>query len=296
MRANKHNQQIEHFYHIHDQSNDNSLCRVHRRENFDCDLDLESQRRNFYKISLVVKGSGLLFYGEQRLQVRPNCLLFLNPNIPYAWHAETEEQTGYFLTFDAEFLTNNRHKSLLNSLPFKSNTSPVYSYSLQDHALLIFLFEQLLIEQNKQQINTLTAMQNYVELIIHQGINAQLLSKINKYSPSTIISDKFLDLLEQQFNGVNNGFTPQDYANKLSVHVNHLSRLLKIVTGKSTQQHIIERKILEAKTQLRQSNKRISEIAYNLGFNHASSFNHFFNKHQHISPKSFRSSMLDSHN
>ncbi len=293
MRANKQKERIEHFYNIHDQSSDNSICRVHRRENFNCDLELTSQRWDFYKISLVVKGSGLLLYRDQCLQIRPNCLLFLNPNIPYAWYGETKEQTGYFLIFDAELLTNNRQKSLLNSDPFKSNTSPVYSYSPEDHTLLTFLFEQLLLEQGKEQTHNFIAMQNYVELIICQGLKATPGltmggAETDKYSSSTIISAKFLELLEQQFNGDNNSFSPQYYANKLSVHVNHLNRLLKIVTGKTTQQHVIERRMLEAKTQLRQSNKRISEIAYDLGFNHPSSFNHFFNKHQSISPKLFR--------
>jgi len=292
MRVNKQKDRIEHFYNLHNQSTDNSFCRVHRRENFNCGLALASQRWNFYKISLVLEGSGLLFYGDQCLQIKPNCLLFLNPNIPYSWYGETEDQTGYFLTFDAELLTNNRQQNLLNTAPFKSDTSPVYSYPPEDQSLLTFFFEQLLIEQGKKQINSFTAMQNYVELIIHQGVKAAPLSEINRHFSSTIIPAKFLELLAQQFNGENNNFTAQDYANKLSVHVNYLNRLLKTVTGKTTQQHIIERKILEAKTQLSQSTKRISEIAYELGFSHPSSFNHFFNKHQNVSPKSYRSTCV----
>ena len=288
MRINNQKERVEHFYNSHGQSSDNSICRVHRRESFNCNLDLASQRREFYKISLVVKGSGMLLYGEQCMEIRPNCLIFLSPNIPYAWHAETEEQTGYFLTFDAELLTNNRQKTLVNALPFKSDNSPVYSYSPEDHTLLAFLFEQLLVEQSAPQTNSFTAIQNYVELIIHQCVKATPQAEIDEHSSSTTVSVKFLELLEQQFNGENSSFTPQDYANKLSVHTNHLNRLLKSVTGKTTQQHIIDRRILKAKTQLRQSNKRISEIAYGLGFTHPSSFNHFFIKHQNISPKLFR--------
>jgi len=273
---------------MHDQTKEHKLCRVYRREHFNCDESLTSKRRNFYKIAMVTKGSGLLLYGDQSLHISPKSMLFLNPNIAYAWQAETKEQSGYFLTFDAELLSHNRRKNLLNAHPFQSDTSPVYSCTSNAQELLSFFFEQLLVEQEIKQTYNETVIQNYVELIIHQGINASPLSELEINSTSTRISSDFLNLLAQQFNGQYNHFTAQDYANKLSIHVNHLNRLLKNVTGKTTQQHLIERKVLEAKTQLSQSNKRISEIAYELGFNHPSSFNHFFNKHQSISPKLFR--------
>lgn len=278
---------------MHEHIHSHNICHIHKRENYNCRSSLTSQRQNFYKISFVTKGRGLLFYADQCLEIKPKDILFLSPNIPYAWHAETKEQTGYFLTFDAELLSNNRQKNLLNSTCFSNNTSPVYSCSAKVHSLLAFFFEQLLSEQNKKENNSLNAIQNYVELIIFQGmmlmpnIDAQKLA-LTKQSSSTLLSVKFLELLAQQYHGNNNHFTPQDYANKLSIHVNHLNRLLKQTTGKTTQQHVVERRMLEAKSLLRQSNKRISEIAYNLGFNHPSSFNHFFHQHQSTSPKLFR--------
>ena len=82
---------------------------------------------------------------------------------------------------------------------------------------------------------------------------------------------------------------PIDFADKLCVHVNHLNRSVKEITGKTTSQHITERIIREAKNLLRYTNWSISEISYSLGFSEVSHFTNFFKKKTNCSPRSFRS-------
>lgn len=288
MNTEQGSQTIDHFYALHGQASAQQACQVHRRETFNCDKALPSQRRNFYKISLVNQGQGVLYYGDQCLQVRDHSLIFFNPNTPYSWFADTSQQTGYFLTFDGAFLATNRQTNLLNAAPFRNDDCPVYAYSPEQAPLLAFLFEQLLSEQGNETLAKQAELQNYVELIILQGLKARpLIEKADRAAPVRI-SAQFITLLQQQFNPQNKLFSPLDYADELSIHVNHLNRWVKSATGKTTQQHINQQKILEARSQLLQTDARISEVAYKLGFNHPSSFNHFFKKHQGISPKLFR--------
>lgn len=60
--------------------------------------------------------------------------------------------------------------------------------------------------------------------------------------------------------------TAQGFAEKLLVHVNHLNRSVKQVTGKSTTTLISERIITEAKALLQHSDWNVLQIAYSLGF------------------------------
>jgi AraC-like DNA-binding protein len=72
------------------------------------------------------------------------------------------------------------------------------------------------------------------------------------------------------------------------VHVNHLNRSLKEITGKTTSQLIRERVIREAKALLMHTDWNISEIAWCLGFEELPHFINYFKKDALLTPKAFR--------
>jgi len=80
-----------------------------------------------------------------------------------------------------------------------------------------------------------------------------------------------------------------DFANQLSIHVNHLNRALKETTQKTTSAIIAERLAQEAKMLLKHTNWNVSEIAYCLGFEEPTHFNNFFKKNMQQTPTQFRS-------
>lgn len=83
--------------------------------------------------------------------------------------------------------------------------------------------------------------------------------------------------------------TANDYARQLAVHVNHLNKVLKEHTGKTTTDLISGRLVQEAKILLRQTDWTISEISYSLGFEEVAHFSNFFRKQTSLSPVAFRS-------
>jgi AraC-like DNA-binding protein len=67
---------------------------------------------------------------------------------------------------------------------------------------------------------------------------------------------------------------------------------VKQTTGKTIRELINERTLSEAKILLKHTNKQASEIAYELGFLEAASFNRFFKKLTGITPLIFRNQTL----
>ncbi len=84
--------------------------------------------------------------------------------------------------------------------------------------------------------------------------------------------------------------TVQYVSDKLNVSVSYLSRLLKTLTGQSTQQHIHDKLIEKAKEKLSTTELSVSEIAYELGFEHSQSFSKLFKSKINQSPLKFRQS------
>jgi AraC-like DNA-binding protein len=108
------------------------------------------------------------------------------------------------------------------------------------------------------------------------------------------ILDRLEEILTDYFNSddlVNKGLpTVQHIAETLNVSPNYLSELLKVLTGQSTQQHIHDKLIEKAKEKLSTTNLSVSEIAYELGFEHSQSFSKLFKSKSGISPLKFRTS------
>lgn len=66
------------------------------------------------------------------------------------------------------------------------------------------------------------------------------------------------------------------------------SRFFKLRTGKTLSDYIIDIRLGYASRMLVDSNKTISEICFECGFNNLSNFNRIFKKKRNMTPKLFR--------
>jgi AraC-like DNA-binding protein len=82
--------------------------------------------------------------------------------------------------------------------------------------------------------------------------------------------------------------TPAQYADQLAVHVNHLNKVLKETTGKTTSALIAERIAQEGRALLKHTDWTIGEIAWCLGFDELPHFINFFKKHVRLTPRTYR--------
>ena len=114
--------------------------------------------------------------------------------------------------------------------------------------------------------------------------------KINNHQ----ILSRLEDILTKYFNSdalARKGLpTVQDIAGQLNVSPGYLSSLLKVLTGQNTQQHIHNKLIEKAKEKLAATDLSVSEIAYELGFEHPQSFSRLFKIKTKLSPLEFRQS------
>jgi len=251
-------------------------------------------RRDFYKISLII-GQGKLFYGNQEIEINRNALIFFNRNVPYSWEAVSENQAGFFCLFTEDFINDgNRSKHATDNPLFRGDNIPVFFIDKDQENEIYDIFQKMSKELESGYIHKYDLMRSYLDLIVHEAMKMQSLVSSSAYmNGSTRITSLFLELLERQFpiDSPEHKLqlkTAKDYAEKLAIHVNHLNRALKEVTGKTTTEHIIERVVLHSKVMLRHSNWSITEVAYCLGFEYAAYFNNIFKKQTGITPKSYR--------
>jgi AraC-like DNA-binding protein len=250
-------------------------------------------RKDFYKICLV-SAHCFIQYADKAFEVKGTTLFFGNPLIPYSWENVTQA-TGYTLLFSENFFKGHqRNESLQESPLFKIGGTPIFAVDEQKREFLEQLFQRMLTEQNTQYQYRDDLIRNYINLIIHEALKMQPGETVVKHKDaSSRIAVDFLDILERQFpiEHADQSLelkTAQGFADKLFIHVNHLNRAVKQVTGKSTTTHIAERIITEAKALLQYTDWTVSQIAYALGFDYPTYFNNFFKKMTGLSPTAFR--------
>jgi AraC-like DNA-binding protein len=256
--------------------------------------EIPYSRRDYYKISWL-RGKSRAEYADKVIDVKENALLFATPKIPYHWLPENDDQSGMFCIFTADFLASSKAGISLDDLPiFQPGELPVFQLNDEEMREIEYIFRKMHKELAADYRYKYDLLRNLVMELIHYGQKLQPMTAIsNSQNASERISSLFIELLERQFplESFDQRLrlrSAKDYADRLSVHVNHLNKVLKDVTGHTTTEIISNRVVQEAKILLKQTNWNIAEISYMLGYDDLSHFSNFFKKQTSFTPAAFR--------
>jgi AraC family transcriptional regulator, transcriptional activator of pobA len=248
--------------------------------------------RDHFKITLV-QGKGVFHYADKSVAIEAQAIAFSNPQIPYSWERRDEIMSGYFCIFTPDFL--NQYGNISQYDVFKPNGKHIFELTPDTYEAAAAIFEKMLLEINTDYVYKYDVLRNLAFELIHLAMKLQ---PSNNFEQSKIdathrITALFLELLERQFpidenNPKINFRSASEFANQLSVHVNHLNRSVKAVTQKTTTEIIAQRLVQEAKSLLKHSNWNVAEIGVSLGFEENAHFNNFFKKHVGQTPLKFR--------
>ena len=251
---------------------------------------------NFYKISYKKNLSGKLKYGQGYYDFQEGGLFFKAPNQVSATGENNEDHRGFTLLFHPDFLASYPLATKIKQYGFFSySVNEALHLSEKEKETIITVFKNIEEElQNRiddfsqdviiSQIETLLNYSNRFykrQFITRKSVNNDVLQKLEDILNDYFMNDKSL------MQGIP---TVQYIADALNLSPGYLSDLLRNLTGQNAQQHIHHKLIEKAKVQLSTTSLSISEIAYELGFEHPSSFNKLFKSKTNLSPLEFRHS------
>jgi AraC family transcriptional activator of pobA len=251
-------------------------------------------RKDFYKISLVTGNTSYFYQGtEYRLNGNEWALVFTNHEVPYRWEVHEGICNGFACMFTEDFLPLHTHLRPADWAVFNGNARSVFKLNESDEALFTDLFQKMLHEQTSTYAHKYDLLFLYVLECIHGALKLQPEPENRSSAASARLANNFKSLLASQFPlaspyqqvGLR---TPQQFAEKLAVHINSLNRALKEATGKTTTLLINERLMLEARALLVHSNWSISQISNSLGFEEPTHFARAFRAYSGQSPSSLR--------
>lgn len=256
--------------------------------------EMPYNRRTYYKISLI-NGQNKVEYADKTIEIEDCAILFASPKVPYNYNSLCSTQSGHFCVFTKDFLPMNKIGAEIDHLPvFSPQSDFVFRISTEQYRQFEAIFLKMHEEINSDYAYKYDLLRNYVMELIHSGQKLKPIVAVeNAKTAASRTTSLFIELLERQFPIENTGQllklrTPADFAGMLSVHVNHLNRVLKETTGRTTGEIIGSRIFQEARILLLQTQWNISEIAFTLGFEEVAHFSNFFKKYGQQSPQHFR--------
>lgn len=251
-------------------------------------------RKDFYKISLVTGNTSYFYQGtEYRLNKDEWALVFTNREVPYRWEVHEGICSGYACMFTEDFLPLHTHLRPADWAVFNGNAQYVFKLKKSEKTLFTDLFQKMLHEQASTYAHKYDLLFLYVLECIHGALKLQPEPENRSSAASARLAGNFKSLLAGQFPLAYpyqqvDLRTPQQFADKLAVHINSLNRALKEATGKTTTQLINERLMLEARALLVHSNWTIGQIGNSLGFEEPTHFARAFRTYSGQSPSSLR--------
>ncbi len=254
---------------------------------------------DFYLISLKRQLTGEIKfrYGQQSFDFDEGILGFMAPN--QILSIETNEEvkySGWMLLIHPDFFW---HTSLAKNIKkydfFDYAANEALHLSEKEETMIVnilkFIQQEYHSNIDKFSDNVIIAQLELLFSYSERFYNRQFLTrkKVNHQ-----ILTRLEEILNQYFVTANlkeKGLpSVQLIAETLNVSSNYLSSLLKVLTGKSTQQHIQDKLIDKAKEILSTTDLSVSEIAYQLGFEYSQSFSTLFKSKTNFSPLEFRQS------
>jgi len=202
--------------------------------------------------------------------------------------------SGWALYIHPDFLWNTPlAKSMKRYEYFDYSVNEALYLSEKEEAIIIAMMQNIQTEYfaNTDKfsqdiiISMIEVLLNYADRFYHRQF---LTRKIENHQ----ILDRLEDILAVYFDSedlLTMGLPSVQYvAYKLNISPNYLSGLLKVLTGRNTQQHIQDKMIEKAKERISTTDLSVSEISYELGFDHPQSFSRLFKAKTGLSPLAFR--------
>jgi AraC family transcriptional activator of pobA len=251
---------------------------------------------DFYSMSLK-RGANKLSYGQQVYDFDEGVLYFMAPNQVLAAEENTvDERSGWILFLHPDFLWGTSLAKTIRQYEF-------FNYSVKEALFLSEREEGIIngIVKNIEQEFEINIDKFSQDVVVAQLEVMLTYSKrfyerqfITRKVTNHQILNRLEELLESYFSRedlLSKGLpTVQYIAETLHISNKYLGSLLKQLTGQTTQQHIQNKLVEKAKQKLSTTNLTVSEIAYQLGFEHSQSFNKLFKIKTNLSPLEFRKS------
>lgn len=249
---------------------------------------------DFYKISFKTSFSGQLKYGQGFYDFEEGGMSFIAPGQLLRMQSEEADYSGMSLHIHPDFIRSYPLNSIIKQYGFFNYSVAEALYLSEKEKETILRIYSFIQEELNERIDKFSqhVIISQIELLLNYANRFYDRQFITRKVVNNDVLNRLEVLLENYFNeekSLTNGLPSVDFvASELSLTPRYLSDMLRNLIGLNTQQFIHEKLIEKAKEYLAKDELNVSQIAFNLGFEHPQSFTKLFKNKTSITPLQFK--------
>lgn len=244
-----------------------------------------------YELHLIVDSSGKAFVGDYIGQFYAGHLVLTGPRLPHNWISYLDQGQSYelrdmVLQFKHETITNaaSSFPELEQLVPLlelakhgieffgMGKTAEHYMSQIRDSSGIYRLTQFLLLMQELEQCK-----------VKHQLSSLRVESNLDKEG-----QDKISNIVDFITENYQSEISLGDVANMAGMSASHFSRFFRKATGNTFKDFFTGVRISKACELLSTSDKQITSICYDVGYNNIANFNRRFLERKKVSPREYR--------
>lgn len=252
-------------------------------------------RHDFFEVLYLASGTGYIVIDNNKYEIKPPCVFFLSPGQAHKLEL-SEDIGGYIFIFTPEFyLINRSDQNRLIEFPFfytiLQNNPPLFLNRISDKEFIEDLFKRAVCVDSGSNNKSIEFMRSILDLILtFCSVLYPSDHDLKATGKGHLLVKKFYRLVEENFH---RNLLVNQYADMLAVTPNHLTQTLKHLTGKTSNDIVKEKQVLEIKRLLVHTNLNVTEIAVQFNFTDQSYFSKFFKRETGFSPNAYRTGNQD---
>ena len=249
-------------------------------------------RVDLYSISCK-KFTGTIRYGRSQYDFEEGTLMFTAPGQVIASSPDLRVSEGWGLFFHPDLLHGTALGANIDSYSFFNYDTNEALHISEDEKTILANCVRSIEREYGQNIDhhTQQLIVSNIGLLLNYCTRFYDRQFLTRAKTGNDLVQQFERLLKARFDGplIETGLPDVKYfAERLNLSPHYLSDLLRKYTGKTTQEYIHLQLVEKAKTLLWSTARSVSEIAYELGFEHPSHFTKLFKAKTGRSPTEFR--------
>lgn len=230
---------------------------------------------NSHQILFTLEGEGQLYIDNQSLRIKEGCVFYVMPGVAHEYYPIDGKWTTAWVVFRGEYLTE-----LMQNLEFPSYLCKKVS-NIQT---IKQMFHNIYASAGTPVRGDETCSLLLYEYIM--TVRRSLLLETDVNHSGSVIDAGLLYMNENY----NKDITLEELSKLCHISPQHFCRVFRLETGMRPMEYLTQKRMLEAKVLLCNTNQSIAEIGKQTGYQDPTYFGMVFKKSEGISPSQYRKS------
>lgn len=243
-----------------------------------------------YELTLITSGSGKRLVGDHYADFVPGDLVLLGGNLPHTWSSEPARQRvgAVVIQFSETFIAP--------VLQYPECASIATLLRKSERGLFFRKQRAGKVTEKIQQLSAATGVEKLLGLIevLHLlcKTNAEPVSTSAMLHASTDQAEERINKVFQHiYRNYKRPFRIDQLARLIHLSPGAFCKFFKKITGKTFSDYVNDLRVARASTLLLETDRHITQIAYEVGFESITYFNRVFSRKKKTTPRAFRAEL-----